>query len=186
MKINRLIIYGCLLFVFIISARIVFEFSNLKTPDTSAWKTSQVADCAVVLTGGSSRLREGFDLLSQKRIQKLIISGVNPDSQTSEIFPQIIFYPEIQDEDVVLERRSTTTWGNAQQSLPFVEALRCRTVFLITSSLHMPRAFKTFQSVFPSTIELIKQPVITSHFDPKYLDRLAEAGKFIFYSLWAF
>src|SRR5688572_1569964 len=111
----------------------------------SAWTEDHRADCAIVVTGGPGRVREGFDLLAQGQVHKLIISGVHPKATLREIFPQWPFYGTLRAEDVVLERRSATTYGNALQSLPLVEAMRCRSLVLITSHLHMRRAFKTFR-----------------------------------------
>src|SRR5580692_7608735 len=102
------------------------EWSTIAKEPITAWTEDHKADCAVVLTGGPGRVREGFDLLAQGQVRKLIISGVHPKATLREIFPQWPFYGNLREEDVVLERRSATTYGNAQQSLPLVEALHCR------------------------------------------------------------
>lgn len=156
-----------------------------KTPPTS-WYKDQRADCAVVLTGGPGRVREGLDLLAQKAVQKLIISGVHPKAHLKEIFPQWPYYGDISEDDVVLERRSGTTYGNAQQSLPLVEALRCRNILLVTSTLHMHRAYRTFRAVFPKEIEIKTRAVIAGRLHPKVEDVFEEAFKSFFYSLWAY
>src|SRR5882672_1590713 len=98
------------------------EIGLIEREPISAWVEDHKADCAVVLTGGPGRIREGFDLLAQGQVRKLIISGVHPRSTLREIFPQWPFYGGLHEDDVVLEKRSTTTYGNAQQSLPLVEA----------------------------------------------------------------
>ena len=71
------------------------------------------ADCAVVLTGAAGRIREGIMLLSHRQVQKLIISGVHQRSTLADMYPEILFYPEINLENVILERRSSSTAGNA-------------------------------------------------------------------------
>ncbi len=124
----------------------------LSTPLASG---NSPADCGVVLTGAAGRIREGIAILSQKQIKKLIISGVHQHSTLSDMFPEILFYPEIKLENVILERRSNSTAGNAQQSLTIVEALQCQSVLLITSDYHMFRALKTFAQVFPPAIQII-------------------------------
>lgn len=163
------------------------HFVYVQSEPITVWTNPVTADCAVVLTGGSGRIREGFDLLSQKSIKKLIVSGVNATSSLTEIFPLWVFYSEIREEDVFLERRSETTYGNAQQSLSLVEALNCRDVVLITSHLHMYRAFKTFRNVFPTQIELIKQSLPTSR-RVRFVvwESAIEAVKSLFYSYWAY
>lgn len=152
----------------------------------SAWSEDHKADCAIVVTGGPGRVREGFDLLAQGQVHKLIISGVHPKATLREIFPQWPYYGGLHAEDVVLERRSGTTFGNAQQSLPLVEALRCRSLVLITSHLHMRRAFKTFREVYPPEILILTRAVSSGSVPPRPGDLTVEVLKSLFYSLWAY
>ncbi|MCB0368554.1 MAG: YdcF family protein [Bdellovibrionales bacterium] len=144
------------------------------------------ADCAIVLTGGQGRIREGIDLLANKLIKKLIISGVNPNSQFKQIFPMWIYYPEINDSDVILEKRSETTYGNAVQSLPLVELLRCNDVILITSQIHMYRAQRTFQKIYPKEIEIKISPLFLPENSYNLSDIMQETFKSLFYSLWVY
>lgn len=162
------------------------EVGWIESEPISAWTEDHKADCAVVLTGGPGRIREGFDLLTQGRVRKLIISGVHPRATLREIFPQWPFYGGIREEDVVLERRSTTTYGNAIQSLPLVEAVHCRSVVLITSHLHMRRAFRTFRRTFPEEMLLTSRSVSSGSIPPRTSDLFVEALKALFYSLWAY
>ena len=164
----------------------VSEILVLKAELPNSWKMDQTADCAIVLTGGAGRVREGLDLLAQKQVNKLIISGVNPKASLLEIFPQWPYYGNLDERNVVLERRSTTTFGNAQQSLPFVEALRCRSVLLVTSHLHIRRAYKTFKAVFPNDIAIEPRSVVSGNLEPKFLQLSTEALKSMFYQIWAY
>ena len=152
----------------------------------SAWLEDHRADCAVVLTGGPGRVREGFDLLAQHQVNKLIISGVHPRASLREIFPAWPFYGNLRLEDVVLERRSTTTYGNALQSLPLVEAVRCRSVVLVTSHIHMRRAYRTFREIFPREIVILTRGIAAGSVPPRPNDVAFEVLKSAFYSLWAY
>lgn len=174
----------------ILALAVVFRFSSeyrdvIDEPVVN-WTRSQTADCAVVLTGGAGRVREGFDLLSNQNVKKLIISGVNPNSRLREIMPVWGFYGNLKEDDVVLERRSETTYGNAQQSLSIVEALRCRDIILVTSRLHMHRSFKTFRGAFPENIEILKHSVVAGRYEVGFVEASFEALKSLFYSLWAY
>lgn len=162
------------------------ERALIAAEPVSAWIQDHHADCAVVLTGGPGRVREGFDLLAQGQARKLIISGVHPRATLREIFPQWPFYGRLRPEDVVLERRSTTTFGNAVQSLPLVEALRCRSVVLVTSQLHMRRAYRTFRRIFPSEYAIITRAVSSGAVPPRSTDLGVETLKALFYSLWVY
>lgn len=154
--------------------------------EVTAWVEDHAADCAIVLTGSPGRVREGFDLLSQKRIRKLIISGVYPQAQIRDIFPQWPYYGQVIEDDVVLEKKSSTTYGNAQQSLPLVESLHCKDVILITSRLHMYRSFRIFRSVLPGQYEILKRSIVAGHFTPTFFELFVETTKTIFYNLWAY
>lgn len=162
------------------------EQAQILAEPLSGWTEDHRADCAVVLTGGPGRVREGFDLLAQGRVHKLIISGVHPRATLREIFPQWPFYGGLRVEDVVLERRSTTTYGNALQSLPLVEAVRCRSVVLVTSHIHMRRAYKTFRGIFPPEILLLTRGISSGSVPPRSSDVAIEVLKALFYSLWAY
>lgn len=162
------------------------ELKHIASEPITAWEEDHRGDCAVVLTGGPGRVREGFDLLVQGQVHKLIISGVHPHASLREIFPQWPFYSGLWEEDVVLERRSATTYGNAQQSLPLVEAMRCRSVVLVTSHLHMRRAFKTFRGIFPEEILILTRSISSGSLPPQRWDLYVETAKALFYSLWAY
>lgn len=180
-------------FAFIIfSFLIVFGwyFSNhiklILSEPASSWLENHSADCAVVLTGGAYRVQEGFDLLSQKQVKKLIISGVNPKASLREIFPQWPYYGSLNEADVVLEKQSMTTYGNAQQSLQLIEALNCRNIVLVTSRLHMYRSFKTFRAILPENIQIYKRAVVSGHYEPLLIDTVVEGLKSVFYSMWTY
>lgn len=136
---------------------VYFETSRILSEPENLWGNSQVsADCGVVLTGAPGRLREGFELLAQKRIKKLIASGVYKDARMIEIFPYANYYPEVNLEDIHLEKRSETTFGNARHSMNLAEGLRCRDIILITSQIHMHRAYSIFRIVYPESITIKK------------------------------
>jgi uncharacterized SAM-binding protein YcdF (DUF218 family) len=177
-------------FVFVVTFILISAYLReirlvLQQPVT-IWTEDVTADCAVTLTGGPQRIREGIDLLSKKAIQKLIVSGVNPQSSLRDIFPQAPYYGDLREQDVVLERRSQTTFGNAQQTLPLVEALRCRDLVLITSRIHMRRALSTFKAEFPPHFPIIARAVPAISEPPSWDEIAWEALKSLFYSSWAY
>ncbi len=170
----------------ILSAALFREFGLVTSQPVNSWKEDPTADCAVVLTGGSNRLREGLDLLSRGHVRKLIISGVHGSATLREIYPLWPFYGDVKEQDVILERRSGTTYGNAQQTISIVEALNCRDVVLVTSNLHIYRAYRTFEASYPSHISLIKYAVNSGRGESGVWDISTEVLKSLFYSLWAY
>lgn len=179
-------LFSCVLLAGALSLWFIQEYKRVSSTPISSWTQDQKADCAVVLTGGSGRVREGFDLLAQERVKKLIISGVYPSAQLREIFPEWPFYGPISEDDVVLERRSNTTFGNAQQTQPLVEALKCQSLILITSRLHMHRASLIFEQVFSNQIPIYKRAIISGDYKSDLLDVSLETVKSLFYSTWAY
>lgn len=190
MKQGRLSIY---LFVFVIlaGAGLLFywckaEMKKVRSEPISAWHEDHYGDCAVVLTGGPGRVREGIDLLVRGQVKKLIISGVHPQSSLYEIFPEWPFYFSLNPEDVVLERQSATTYGNAVQSFVLAEALNCYNLVLVTSQPHMYRSYRSFRNAFPPEYRIIKHAIPQGGRQTEVGEFVIEAVKSAFYSLWAY
>lgn len=162
------------------------EFQKVQSEVVQSWQKTPTADCAVVLTGGPGRVREGFDLLVNQNVKKLVISGVYSNARMREIMPVWSFYGNLNENDVVLDRRSETTFGNAQQSLPIVEALKCRDILLVTSRIHMYRAYRTFRATYPEDIYIQKHAIIGGRYESSVWETGFEAVKSLFYSLWAY
>lgn len=180
----RVVLYLLVVFLLAVAWSIQQEYVEISRTPVNSWFEDQTADCAVVLTGSEGRVREGFDLLARRQVQKLIISGVHPGAKLREIFPQWPFYGSLQEKDVILERQSRTTYGNATQSLALVRALQCRDIILVTSQLHMKRALNTFQSIFPTDYPIYPRSVLSGGYRKGFWDSFVEACKSFFYSLW--
>ena len=86
--------------------RFYSEYNSILSVPVQSWQKNQICDCAVVLTGGAGRVREGFDLLSNQAVKKLIISGVHSNVQLRDLLPLWPFYGNINENDVVLEKRN--------------------------------------------------------------------------------
>ena len=142
--------------------------------------------CGVVLTGAPGRIREAFEVFAQKKFKKLIISGVYKDVKLHEIFPQLPFYPEIDPDDVVLEKISGSTYANAYQSLLVAETLKCESILLMTSDIHMYRSYRTFKAVFPDSIRIATYPIVNPGKENSVFDVYFETFKSIFYDIILF
>jgi uncharacterized SAM-binding protein YcdF (DUF218 family) len=180
------------LVVFAFFASIVFiwsfaaEYRLINSQPVNSWREDATADCAVVLTGGPHRIREGVDLLGRKAVQKLIISGVHPQAKFRDIFPLWPFYGDLRESDIILERRSLTTYGNAQQTLPLIEALHCRDLILVTSRIHMRRALATFKAEFPPGFPIVSRAIFAGSSDTSFWEISYEVLKSLFYGVWAY
>jgi uncharacterized SAM-binding protein YcdF (DUF218 family) len=179
---------GILSSAVIISAVFLFgvlvEYREIRKTPAHSWSQEVQGDCGVVLTGGAGRVREGLDLLVRGSIRKLIISGVNPLAQWEQIFPQWPLYLDLSMDDIVLERKSLTTFGNAQQSLLLAQQLGCQSLVLITSQTHLRRAQATFLE--DSKLPIYGRAVRNASAEDDALEIFVEAVKYVFYDLWAF
>ncbi len=172
--------------VLLLAAFFMKELQNVQSYKVNSWSENHHGDCAVVLTGGAGRIKEGIDLLSTRAVQKLIISGVFKHTDLRDLFSEVPYYGSLREEDILLDKFSKTTFSNALETMTLVEGLHCRDLILITSQVHMYRAYKTFKSVFPKNFPIIQRTVVGSDFTPKKLDIMEEAAKSLFYSMWAY
>lgn len=173
-----------LLGLFYVSFSFYRHFNRINQYPVTAWTEDHTADCAVVLTGGPNRIDDAFEQLYLKRVKKVIIAGVNPKTQLRDIFPQRFYYGSLDENDIILEKRSLTTYGNAQQALPLLEALNCKDFVLITSKLHMPRAYATFRNHIHPDIPIYQRSTVGVRYQSHWSRVGAEALKTVFYDLW--
>ena len=178
-------ILGVILFS-VTAVKFFQHFKTIKEFPVTAWLEDHKADCTVVLTGGPNRIEDALEQLYLKRTKKVIISGVFPQAQLREIAPQLVFLGDLDPDDIILEKRSLTTYGNAQQSLPLVEALNCKDVMLITSKLHMFRAYSTFRAHFPEEIPIYRRSTVGRRVQAHWSRVWAETLKTVFYDMWFF
>lgn len=161
---------------------LIYKTRQIVSEPQNLWGNNSLSsDCGVVLTGGPGRVREGFELLAQKKINKLIVSGVFKDAKLTEVFPYASYYPEVNLDDIILEKRSETTFGNARHSLSLVEALKCRDILLITSEIHMHRAYQTFKVIYPEKISIKKLSLPNARTEDSWYGILQELFKNILY-----
>jgi len=161
------------------------EVNRILSTKPTSWTKDHQADCGVVLTGGSYRVREGLDLLSQQNIRKLIISGIYRTTTLDDIFPEFPFYGDIRGRDIVLENMSETTYGNAKKVFILAKKLECSDIVLITSRLHMYRAYRTFRAVFPKDYRIQQRAVISGSLRPNKINILYEViSSMLYRPLW--
>jgi len=161
-------------------------FEIISNSPVQSWEVLEDSDCAVVLTGGRGRIRSGLLLLRKGLVRHLVLSGVNADTSLVDLVNWQDELMNIGLQNLHLERQSRTTFGNAEHAWPILQALGCTSVYLITSQVHMPRAFRTFLSKKPDYIQLIPRasPAPSTERTPSAI--LWESIKYVFYSYWAY
>jgi uncharacterized SAM-binding protein YcdF (DUF218 family) len=120
-------------------------------------------DAIVVLTGGSERVRTGFQLLAAGLAPRLFVSGVGKDVE-----PRALAGADLVDSAklaccVSLGRVAVDTAGNATETADYAAALGLRSIRLVTASYHMPRSMLEFRHALPQ-MKIAPHPVFPSGF----------------------
>lgn len=117
------------------------------------------ADGIVVLTGGASRIEDAVELLASGRGQRLLITGVHRLTSEREIARLKPGYGKVFACCVDLDRSALNTIGNATETKRWVHERGFRSLIVVTSNYHMPRAMAELRRQLPDTA-LIPFPVV--------------------------
>jgi uncharacterized SAM-binding protein YcdF (DUF218 family) len=115
------------------------------------------ADGIVVLTGGSSRIADAVDLLAAGHGRRLLITGVHRATSSGEIARLL---PERVRCCVDLDRSAVNTLGNAVEARRWAVQRGFRSLIVVTSNYHMPRAMAELTHQLPHVV-LIPFPVVS-------------------------
>jgi uncharacterized SAM-binding protein YcdF (DUF218 family) len=117
------------------------------------------ADGIVVLTGGSSRVSDAMELLAAGYGRRLLISGVHPTSTVSDISRTLPENQSFMRCCVDLDRYAVSTRGNAEETRRWARERGFKSLIVVTSNYHMPRALVEFSHAMPE-ITLIPFAVV--------------------------
>lgn len=137
----------------------LFKFAAL-VPDRVADTTTRT-DGIVVLTGGSRRLGEGLEMLSQGLAKKLFVSGVYRGVDVRKLL-QIAKRNPRELETRISIGNATNTAGNALETTAWMAALNYKSLRLVTAAYHMPRSLLEFRHAM-SGMTLVPHPVFPEY-----------------------
>ena len=120
--------------------------SQLRVAET---KPSRTADGIVVLTGGASRVSDAMELLADGYGRRLLISGVHPLSAVSDISRSLTDNQSLLTCCVDLDRSAVNTRSNAAETRRWVRERGFKSLILVTSNYHMPRAIVELSHAMP-------------------------------------
>ncbi|MCB4767155.1 YdcF family protein [Ancylobacter sp. Lp-2] len=121
-------------------------------------RTGRTADGIVVLTGGADRVAEAANLLADQRGRRLLITGVHPETTLVEIGRTVPVAQTVLDCCAELGRSALNTRGNAIEAAQWAHRLGFRSLIVVTSGWHMPRALVEMERAMPD-VELLPYPV---------------------------
>jgi uncharacterized SAM-binding protein YcdF (DUF218 family) len=142
----------------------------------------QKADAIVILTGGKGRLEYSLRLLTQGKGDMLFISGVGNIANFDELLQRLptdlqAKVRALPPSAIELGREAENTIGNAQETARWAASHKIKTLLVVTSNYHMPRALREFGEIMPE-VTLIPAPLLVEGgYDLRLL--LSEYHKFL-------
>lgn len=115
----------------------------------------------IVLTGGADRVTDAIELFSRGYADRLLITGVNPAINKTEIARLNPKYRDLIDCCVDLGYEAVNTIGNAWEARRWAERNQlAKSLIVVTSNYHLPRAMAELRHALPE-YDLTAYPVVT-------------------------
>jgi uncharacterized SAM-binding protein YcdF (DUF218 family) len=115
-------------------------------------KPDRHADGIVVLTGGSSRVSDAMELLAAGYGKRLLISGVHPTNDASDISRSLPDSQSLMGCCVDLDRSAVNTRSNAAETRRWAHERGFKSLIVVTSNYHMPRATVELSHAMPDIV----------------------------------
>jgi uncharacterized SAM-binding protein YcdF (DUF218 family) len=136
----------------------------------------RATDAIVVLTGGPKRIERGLDLLAQGKAKRMLVSGVGVAVRSQDLAAQYPANAPLFACCIDLGREAVDTRSNADEVATWVKRRRFRTVRLVTTDWHMPRAgFEIERQVGGAAA--VYEDAIESH--PRFQTLFLEYNKYL-------
>ncbi len=136
------------------------------------------ADGIVVLTGAAARIPDAIHLLANARGQRLLITGVYRNTRAREIARLTPLYSGFFSCCIDLDRDALNTYGNAIQARRWAHEHKFKSLIVVTSNWHIPRAMVEMSHQLPD-MTLIPYPVISERLKQSPWWRDPESARFL-------
>ena len=117
------------------------------------------ADGISVLTGGPSRIDEAMKLLASGKAKRLLITGVNRTTSTEALKDLASQGDQFFACCVDIDKEAKNTIDNATETSQWAALNHYRSIIIVTSNYHMPRALAEHARVMP-TVTLVPYAVV--------------------------
>lgn len=136
----------------------------------------QVTDGIIVLTGGPNRIERGLSLLEQRRAKRMLVSGVNLTVGRRDFLIMFRIPPRLFDCCITLGQDAVDTRSNGEESAAWVRQNGYRSIRLVTTDWHMPRARFELRQALPKDVTIVPDAVRS---DPDLRILLTEYHKYL-------
>lgn len=133
-------------------------------------------DAIVVLTGGSGRIQRGLDHLAAGHARRLLVSGVDPAVRLAELAQLQKAPARLFECCVDLGKDAVDTRSNAVEAAQWLKHKNFRSVRLVTTDWHMPRARFELQRAVGKDVVVIADAVDSA---PGLVTLFAEYNKYL-------
>jgi uncharacterized SAM-binding protein YcdF (DUF218 family) len=116
---------------------------------TSEVTPARDADGIVVLTGAALRINDALELLAAGYGQRVLITGVNRTTRAAEIARLVPEFRNWFDCCVDLDHSAINTIGNAVETKRWLDERGFKSLIVVTSNFHMPRAMAELSNQLP-------------------------------------
>jgi uncharacterized SAM-binding protein YcdF (DUF218 family) len=135
----------------------------------------ELTDAVVVLTGGKGRIERGLEVLGQHEAQRMLVSGVDPSVREGELAklqgaPLALFRCCVD-----LGKEAVDTRTNADEAARWLSKRGYKSVRLVTTDWHMPRAGLELRRAVGKDVRVIGDSVESA---PGLLVLVREYNKF--------
>src|ERR1019366_1248078 len=135
------------------------------------------ADAVVALTGSSNaRITAAMKLLEDGKATRMLVSGVNPEVSRADIKGVAKATRRYYDCCVDLGFQATDTVGNARETSGWMRAKGFKSLIVVTSDFHMPRAMLELHEALPDA-KLTPYPVKTEDLDSGHWWRSGDGAR---------
>ncbi len=116
-------------------------------------------DGVIVLTGGAGRIERGISVLQDGLSKRMLVSGVDPVVRPAELAEVQNVPVKLVECCIDLGKQAIDTRSNAIESAAWIRRHKVKSVRLVTTDWHMPRARFELKRAVPDDVRIVQDAV---------------------------